>query len=212
MKILNDTQRLNEKRVAILATDGFEQAELEEPMKALQQAGATVSIISPKKGKIQGMQHADKGDQFDVDIPLSHARQENFDALVLPGGLMNPDELRSTPEAVEFVREFGQTGKPIAAICHGPWLLIEAGLVEGRRLTSWPAIQTDIKNAGGIWTDEEVVVDNGLVTSRKPDDIPAFNAKVIEEIAEGVHDPRDTYPPRDMNRREATPPVLMPPV
>lgn len=211
MKILHNSQPLMEKRVAILATDGFEQSELEEPMKALQEAGATVSIVSPKKDRIQGMRHAEKGDQFDVDIPLSHARQQDFDALVLPGGLMNPDELRSTPEAVNFVREFGQTGKPIAAICHGPWLLIEAGLVENHRLTSWPAIQTDIKNAGGIWVDEEVVVDNGMVTSRKPDDLPAFNAKVIEEIAEGVHDARDVHPPRDLNRSEAIPPVLVPP-
>lgn len=156
-------------------------------MKALQEAGATVSIVSPKKDKIQGMHHADKGDQFDVDIPLAKAKPEEFDALVLPGGLMNPDELRSTPEAVDFVRAFGEAGKPIGAICHGPWVLIEAGLVENRKLTSWPAIKTDIVNAGGIWVDEEVVVDNGVVTSRKPDDIPAFNKKVIEEIQEGIH-------------------------
>jgi len=178
---------LNEKRVAILATDGFEQAELEEPMNALKEAGATVSIVSPKSGKIQGMHHADKGDQFDVDLSLNKAKANDFDALLLPGGLMNPDELRSTPKAVDFVRAFGKAGKPIAAICHGPWVLIEAGLVRGRRLTSWPAIQTDVKNAGGNWVDEEVVVDNGLVTSRKPDDIPAFNAKIIEEIGEGRH-------------------------
>jgi protease I len=179
--------QLAQKRVAILAADGFEQSELEEPMNALKEAGATVSIVSPKRDKIQGMQHADKGDQFDVDIPLDKAKPDDFDALLLPGGLMNPDELRSTPAAVDFVRAFGKAGKPIAAICHGPWVLIEAGLVRGRRLTSWPAIQSDIKNAGGNWVDEEVVVDNGLVTSRKPDDIPAFNAKVIEEIAEGRH-------------------------
>lgn len=188
MNLITDSSTtLSHKRVAILATDGFEQAELEEPMHALERAGATVSIVSPKKGKIQGMRHADKGDEFDVDIPLSHAKEADFDALVLPGGLMNPDELRSTPEAVEWVRSFGRAGKPIGAICHGPWILIEAGLVENRTLTSWPAIQTDIKNAGGNWVDEEVVVDNGLVTSRKPADIPAFSAKVIEEIAEGVH-------------------------
>ncbi|MEP6670325.1 MAG: type 1 glutamine amidotransferase domain-containing protein [Chthoniobacter sp.] len=178
---------LEQKRVAILAADGFEQVELEKPMKALEEAGATVSIVSPKKGKIQGMNHADKGDQFDVDLPLEHANAEDFDALLIPGGLMNPDELRSTPAAVDFVRAFAQAGKPIAAICHAPWVLIEAGLVKGRRLTSWPAIQSDIKNAGGQWVDEEVVVDNGLVTSRKPADIPAFNAKVIEEFAEGRH-------------------------
>ena len=175
------------KRVAILAADGFEQSELEGPMKALEEAGATISIISPKRGQIQGMHHADKGDLFDVDIQLAKAKPGEFDALVLPGGLMNPDELRATPAAVEFVRAFGVAGKPIGAICHGPWLLIEAGLVKNRRLTSWPAIRTDIENAGGLWVDEKVVVDNGRVTSRKPDDIPAFNAKLIEEIQEGVH-------------------------
>lgn len=178
---------LLEKRVAILATDGFEQSELAGPLEALQRAGATVSIVSPKKDRIQGMHHADKGDLFDVDIPLEHARPEEFDALVLPGGLMNPDELRATPEAVAFTRAFGEAGKPIGAICHGPWILIEAGLVENRRLTSWPAIHSDVENAGGLWVDEEVVVDNGLVTSRKPDDIPAFCAKLIEEISEGIH-------------------------
>jgi len=178
---------LAEKRVAILAADGFEQAELEGPLDALKEAGATVSIVSPNPEKIQGMHHADKGDQFDVDIPLENARPEDFDALVLPGGLMNPDQLRSTPQAVDFVKAFGEAGKPIAAICHGPWVLIEAGLVYGRRLTSWPAIQTDIKNAGGDWVDEEVVVDHGLVTSRKPDDIPAFNRRMIEEFHEGRH-------------------------
>jgi protease I len=175
------------KRVAILATDGFEQAELEEPMHALEMAGATVSIVSPMPVKIQGMRHAEKGDTFDVDVLLANANTEDFDALLLPGGLMNPDELRSMPEAVNFVRAFADAGKPIAAICHAPWILIEAGLVKGRRLTSWPAIQTDVKNAGGDWVDEEVVVDQGLVTSRKPADIPAFNEKVIEEIAEGHH-------------------------
>ncbi len=175
------------KRVAILATDGFEQAELEEPMKALREAGADVSVVSPRAGKIQGMNHADKGDRFDVDLVLEKADPEHFDALLLPGGLMNPDELRSTPAAVSFTRAFADAGKPIAAICHGPWVLIEAGIVRGRRLTSWPAIQSDIKNAGGEWVDEEVVVDQGLVTSRKPDDIPAFNAKMIEEFGEGYH-------------------------
>jgi protease I len=178
---------LNHKRVAILAANGFEQAELEEPMNALKEAGAKVSIVSPKSGKIQGMRHADKGDEFKVDIALDKAKPDDFDAVLLPGGLMNPDELRSTPEAVNFVRAFGESGKPIAAICHGPWVLIEAGLVRGRTLTSWPAIQSDIKNAGGNWVDKEVVVDNGLVTSRKPDDIPAFNEKMIEEFAEGRH-------------------------
>lgn len=179
--------QLKEKKVAILAADGFEQAELEEPMNALKDAGATVSIVSPKSGQIQGMNHADKGDKFDVDLELDDAKADDFDALLVPGGLMNPDELRSTPKAVSFVRSFAEAGKPIAAICHGPWVLIEAGLVKGSKLTSWPAIQSDIKNAGGEWVDEEVVVDNGLVTSRKPDDIPAFNAKMIEEFCEGLH-------------------------
>lgn len=178
---------LSGKRVAILAADGFEQSELEEPMKALEDAGATVCIVSPQKETIQGMHHAEKGDQFDVDLPLENANADDFDALLLPGGLMNPDTLRSTPAAVKFVSAFAAAGKPIAAICHAPWILIEAGLVQGRCLTSWPAIQTDVKNAGGKWLDEEVVVDNGLVTSRKPDDIPAFNAKMIEEFAEGRH-------------------------
>jgi protease I len=175
------------KRVAILAADGFEQSELEGPMRALEEAGANVCIVSPKPDTVQGMHHAEKGDKFDVDLPLENAREEDFDALMLPGGLMNPDTLRSTPAAVDFVRAFAAVGKPIAAICHAPWILIEAGLVQGRQLTSWPAIQSDIKNAGGKWLDEEVVVDNGIVTSRKPDDIPAFNAKMIEEIAEGRH-------------------------
>lgn len=181
------SNQLENKRVAILATDGFEQAELEEPMIALEEAGAEVSIVSPRSGEIQGVNHADKGDTFDVDLSLDDANPEDFDALMLPGGLMNPDELRSNPDAVAFVRAFGAAGKPIAAICHGPWVLIEAGLVRGRRLTSWPAIQTDLKNAGGHWVDEEVVVDNGLVTSRSPKDLAAFNAKMVEEISEGVH-------------------------
>jgi len=181
------TTPLLKKRVAILAADGFEQVELVKPMKALQEAGAHVSIVSTNPKKIQGMHHADKGDEFTVDTPLEAARPKEFDALMIPGGLMNPDTLRSTPKAVAFVRAFANDGKPIAAICHAPWVLIEAGLVRGRTLTSWPAIQSDIKNAGGKWVDEEVVVDNGLVTSRKPDDIPAFNAKMIEEFAEGRH-------------------------
>jgi protease I len=181
------SQKLLNKRVAILAADGFEQVELEKPKQALEEAGATVSIVSVKDGQIQGMHHADKGDLFDVDLPLKHAKADEFDALMIPGGLMNPDTLRSTPEALEFTKAFFAAGKPVAAICHGPWVLIDAGVVRGRKLTSWPAIQTDVKNAGGNWVDEEVVVDNGLVTSRKPDDIPAFNRKMIEEFAEGVH-------------------------
>lgn len=175
------------RKVAILAADGFEQSELEEPQQALKEAGASVQIVSPQKGRIQGMHHADKGDSFDVDLELDQAKPDDFDCLLIPGGLMNPDTLRSTPEAVEFARSFVESGKPVAAICHGPWVLIEADVVRGRKLTSWPAIKTDVINAGGNWVDAEVVVDNGLVTSRKPDDIPAFNRKMIEEFAEGVH-------------------------
>src|SRR3954471_3417195 len=180
-------QKLDGKKVAILVADGFEQVEMTKPRAALDEAGAQTSIVSPKSGQIQGMNHADKGDKFDVDITLDDARPEEFDALLIPGGLMNPDQLRSTPEAVEFTRHFFETGKPVAAICHGPWVLIDAGVVRGRKLTSWPAIKTDVRNAGGNWVDQEVVVDNGLVTSRKPDDIPAFNRKMIEEFREGRH-------------------------
>ncbi len=180
--------KLDGKKVAILVASGFEQVEMTKPREALKEAGAEVKIVSTKAGQIQGMNHADKGDKFDVDLTLDEARPGNFDALMIPGGLMNPDELRSTPAATEFARHFFDAGKPVAAICHGPWVLIDADVVRGHTLTSWPAIQTDVKNAGGNWIDEEVVVDNGLVTSRKPDDIPAFNEKMIEEFAEGKHE------------------------
>ncbi len=178
---------LRNKRVAILAADGFEQVELAKPKQALEEAGATASIVSPSSGEIQGMNHADKGDKFQVDLPLKHAKPEDFDALMIPGGLINPDTLRTDEDALQFVRSFFAAGKPVAAICHAPWVLIDAGVIEGRKLTSWAAIQTDVKNAGGHWVDEEVVVDHGLVTSRNPGDIPAFNAKMIEEFAEGIH-------------------------
>ena len=181
--------KLAGKRIAILAADGFEQVELEKPKQALEQAGATTNIISPTEGEIQGMNHADKGDKFQVDLALENARPEEFDALMLPGGLMNPDTLRTDGQALSFVRHFFSTGKPVAAICHAAWVLIDAEVVKGRTLTSWPATKTDVRNAGGNWVDEEVVVDNGLVTSRKPDDIPAFNKKMIEEFAEGIHSP-----------------------
>jgi len=181
---------LSNKRIAILAADGFEQVELEKPKEALEMAGATTNIVSPSSGQIQGMHHADKGDKFEVDQTLKTAKPEEYDGLMIPGGLLNPDTLRSTPEALDFVRHFFSTGKPVAAICHAPWVLIDAGVVSGRTLTSWPAIQTDVKNAGGNWVDEEVVVDNGLVTSRNPGDIPAFNDKMIEEFAEGKHRPK----------------------
>jgi protease I len=178
---------LDGKKVAILVADGFEQVEMTKPRKALDEAGAETTIVSVKTGQIQGMNHLDKGDKFDVDQTLDEARPENFDALMIPGGLANPDTLRSTPKAVEFAKHFFREGKPVAAICHSPWVLVDAEVVRGRKLTSWPAIKTDVKNAGGNWVDQEVVVDNGLVTSRKPDDIPAFNRKMIEEFAEGRH-------------------------
>jgi protease I len=180
-------QKLAGKKVAILVADGFEQVEMTKPREALTEAGAETKIVSPSSEQIQGMNHADKGDKFDVDIPLEKARPEEFDALMIPGGLMNPDQLRSTEEALDFVRHFFEQGKPVAAICHAPWVLIDAGVVRGRTVTSWPAIKTDLRNAGANWVDREVVVDNGLVTSRKPDDIPAFNKKMVEEFREGKH-------------------------
>ena len=179
--------KLSGKKVAVLAADGFEEVELTKPRKALDDAGARTSVVSIRSGKIQGMNHADKGESVAVDLTLSEANPQDFDALMIPGGLMNPDALRSTEQALEFVRHFFQEGKPVAAICHAPWVLIDAGVVQGRTLTSWPAIKTDVRNAGGKWVDEEVVVDNGLVTSRKPDDIPAFNEKMVEEFCEGRH-------------------------
>jgi protease I len=178
---------LSGKRVAILATDGVEEVELTEPRKALDQAGARTSVISPKSGKIKAWQHDHWGNEIPVDVELSSVRADDFDALMLPGGVMNPDHLRMDQQAVQFVKAFFQAGKPVAAICHGPWLLVEAGVVRDRTVTSWPSLQTDIRNAGGDWVDREVVTDMGLVTSRKPDDIPAFNRKMLEEFAEGVH-------------------------
>lgn len=174
-------------KVAILVTDGFEQAELTEPRKALDAAGATTKIVSPNEREVEGWQHYDAGDRFPVDVRLDAASAADFDALLLPGGVANPDQLRMNPKAVEFVRAFFDYGKPVAAICHGPWTLIEAGAVRGRRVTSWPSLKTDLENAGAIWSDQEVVTDDGLVTSRNPGDIPAFNAKIIEEFAEGRH-------------------------
>jgi protease I len=174
-------------RVAILVTDGFEQVELTGPRQALDEAGAKTSVVSPANGSVQGMNHHEKGDRIPVDIPLAQASPDEFDALMLPGGVANPDQLRMNPEAVKFVRAFADAGKPIAAICHGPWMLVEADVVRGRTVTSWPSLKTDLKNAGATWVDQEVVTDNGLVTSRKPDDIPAFNRKMLEEIAEGRH-------------------------
>ncbi len=183
---------LRGKTIAILATDGFEQAELEEPRRALDEAGAKTVLVSPKEGGwIQGFHHHDKADPFPVDIELKNADPNLFDALLLPGGALNPDQLRMIPEAVAFVRAFAETGRAIAAICHGPWTLVEADAVRGRTVTSWPSIKTDLINAGANWVDREVVSDRGLVTSRKPADIPAFNRKMIEAFAEKHHERRD---------------------
>jgi protease I len=180
-------KKLAGKKVAILVAEGFEQVELTGPRRALDDAGAETKIVSPARGEVQGWNHYDKGDKFKVDVPLAEADAQNFDALLLPGGVANPDQLRMKPEAVRFVKAFFDAGKPVASICHGPWTLIEAGAVRGRTLTSWPSIKTDLINAGAEWVDRAVVTDNGLVTSRKPDDIPAFNEKMIEEFAEGAH-------------------------
>lgn len=173
------------KRVAILATDGFEQSELLEPKRALEEAGAETRVVSLEGGAIKGWKHTEWGEEVPVDLEVGAARAGDFDALVLPGGVMNPDTLRRDAGAVQFVRDFFEQKKPIASICHGPWLLVEAGLVDGHRLTSWPSLQTDIRNAGGEWVDEEVVSDQGLITSRKPDDLPAFNHKLLETLAGG---------------------------
>ena len=178
---------LENRRVAILTEEGFEQVELTSPKAALKDAGAIVHVISPKSGKIKAWDKTNWGIEVDVDKQLDEVKPEDYDALVLPGGVMNPDKLRQNKDAVAFVKAFLDEGKPVAAICHGPQMLIETGLIKGRKLTSFPSLQTDLKNAGAEWVDEEVVVDNGLVTSRKPDDLPAFNKKTIEEFAEGVH-------------------------
>jgi protease I len=166
-------------RVAILVDDGFEQVELLEPRKALAQAGAETKVVSPKSGRVRGWNHKDWGDDVAVDEPLDRARPDAFDALLLPGGVMNPDRLRMQPKAVAFVRAFFEAGKPVAAICHGPWTIIEADAARGRRIASWPSLKTDLRNADAEWVDAEVVVDGNLVSSRKPDDIPAFNAEMI---------------------------------
>ena len=181
---------LNGKTVAVLATDGVEQVELTEPVKALKEAGAQVHVVSPNSGTIQGWNHFDKADSIPVDKPLNQADPNAYQALLLPGGVINPDQLRLKPEAISFIRHFVEQKKPIAAICHRPWTLINAGGVKGKRMTSWPSLQTDLRNAGAEWVDEQVVTDKGLVTSRKPDDIPAFNRKMIEEFREGRHDGR----------------------
>lgn len=180
--------KLSGKKVAILVEDGFEQVELTSPKQALEEAGAKTYIISPKRDKVKGWEHTKWGQEFPVDVAIEQANASDFDALVLPGGVMNPDKLRTNPQAMHFVRSFFDQAKPVAAICHGPWALVEADVVNGRKVTSYPSIQTDLKNAGANWVDQEVVVDQGLVTSRNPDDLPAFNRKLVEEIAEGQHE------------------------
>lgn len=192
---------LNGKKVAILVAEGFEQVELTDPRKALDAAGAQTRIVSPAKGEVQGWKHFDKADKFKVDVALEQADPNEFDALLLPGGVANPDQLRAMPKAVQFVRAFFDAGKPVAAICHGPWTLIEAGAVKGRTITSWPSLKTDLSNAGANWVDQEVVEDDGLVTSRKPPDIPAFNRKMLELFAKGTEPQRAS---RQQQRTGAT--------
>jgi protease I len=179
---------LENRKVAILVADGFEQIELTDPRKALDEAGAKTQIVSPMEGEVEGWNHFDKGDKFTVDVQLNNANASDFDALLLPGGVANPDQLRMNEKAVGFIKSFFDAGKPVAVICHGSWPLINAGVVKGRKITSWPSVKLDLINAGAEWVDEECVVDQGLVSSRKPEDIPAFNKKMIEEFAEGKHE------------------------
>lgn len=181
------TKKLSGKTIAFLATDGFEQIELTEPWAKIKQAGAKIHLVSPQAGKIQGMHHDKLGDLFTVDKTIDQAKVEDYDGLVLPGGVANPDALRTSPPCVSFVRDFFKLAKPVAAICHGPWLLVEADVVHQRKVTSWPSLKTDLENAGAEWVDEAVVSQQGLVTSRKPDDLPEFCSKVIEQFAEGTH-------------------------
>ncbi len=175
--------KLRGRKVAFVVTDGFEQVELTDPRRALEREGAVCDLVAPKEGKVRGWKHREWGDELHVDVPLVQADPEDYDALVLPGGVMNPDQLRAIPEVLELVRRFFESSKIVGAICHGPWTLIDAGVVEGRKLTSFPALQADLENAGAEWVDQEVVVDDNLVTSRKPEDIPAFSKALIEKIA-----------------------------
>jgi len=185
------SDRLQGKKIAFLtANEGVEQVELVEPLEAVREAGAEAELLAPEGGEVQAFNHLDKGDTFQVDREVGQADPGEYDGLVLPGGVANPDDLRTKPEALEFVRGFFAAGKPVGVICHGPWTLIDAGVAEGRTLTSWPSLETDLRNAGANWVDEEVHVDQGLVSSRKPDDLEAFSAKIVEEFAEGVHEGR----------------------
>jgi protease I len=183
------SDRLRGKKIAFLTSnEGVEQVELTEPMEAVREAGAEAELLAPEAGQVQAFNHLDKGESFPVDRVVGEADPGDYDGLVLPGGVANPDQLRTKPEALEFVRGFFEAGKPVGVICHGPWTLIDAGVAEGRTLTSWPSLETDLRNAGANWVDEEVHVDQGLVSSRKPDDLEAFQAKIVEEFAEGVHE------------------------
>jgi protease I len=182
------SEELNGKKIAFLtANEGVEEVELTEPRKAVEGAGAETELLAPEAGEVQAFNHLDKAESYAVDKVVGDASADDYDGLVLPGGVANPDNLRTHPEAVSFVRDFFAAGKPVGVICHGPWTLIEAGVVDGRKLTSWPSLQTDLRNAGAEWVDKEVVVDDGLVTSRRPDDLKAFNAKIVEEFEEGKH-------------------------
>jgi protease I len=187
---LRMANNLQGKKIAIVVTDGFEQVELTEPKKALEEAGAETHIIALKEGEVKGWNHTEWGDKFKVDKTIGSVNADDYNGLLLPGGVMSPDKLRADEKVVSFVSKFMESGKPVAAICHGPWTLIETGKLQGKKVTSYHTLKTDLKNAGAEWVDQEVVVDNGLVTSRNPDDIPAFNKKIIEEFAEGRHDPR----------------------
>lgn len=186
--------KLSGKKVAILTEDGFEEVELTSPKKALEEAGAEVQIVSPEKHKVRGWDHDHWSIELPVDVEVENANADDYDALMIPGGVMNPDKMRVNRDCVEFAQQFLEMGKPVAAICHGPQLLIETGLINGRNMTSFPSIKTDLQNAGAFWDDREVIVDNGLVTSRSPKDLEAFNKKMIEEICEGVHS-QATYTP-----------------
>lgn len=188
------SNQLTGKKIAFLATDGFEQVELTEPWEAIKGAGATVELVSIKSGEIQGVHHEKQGEKFDVDKTVDQVSAKDYHGLVLPGGVFNPDALRVNKTAVSFVKDFFKQSKPVAAICHGPWMLVEADVVRSRKVTSWPSVKTDLKNAGANWVDEECVCDEGLVTSRKPEDLPAFCKKAIEEFAEGKHDGQTASP------------------